>query len=156
MKKRFIYETGDFVYVEPENEEATYDGYKPEDSTITGLDFDELVEKCQGQDSSWYTIQGGSSYVDYVFGIVSASDQGSEISYTTKQGTVVKFEKKHEIDETDIEKRRLNRDDVFPYDCSAIEDNLGGGIDIYAVSEYMAKVLRIRKNKEDFKNWYKK
>ena len=181
MKKKFyLYETKKFVFVDPENEEALYDGFSEKDSTISESDFSRILDLINSN-SRYYSIQGGESYVDYVFGHISDVDLGfsfkeSEVNieFTKVAEVEIDLNKDPELNGLD-RKQELNELGCFMDDgvegedldysemCnisfedtySTIEDNLGGGIDIYSTSKELALVLCERVKLPDFKGWYK-
>jgi len=165
--KKFIYETQKFVYVDPENEEAMYDGYDPSNSTISDKDFEELINNRQ-TNKDWYSIQGGKSYIDYIFGKIEDEDKGNTITETLNTGMNIIFNKIGEIeikeDEVPIERVEFKYNppvkrpssgtlrencaeivDRFRLACgeegNIIEDNSFAGVLVSEIVEGMSQIL---------------
>lgn len=166
--KKFIYETKRFIYVDPENEEAMMDDYDPSSSTISEVDFEELKK---GEN---YTIQGGHSYVDFIFGKIEGEDKGNAITIVLESGTQIVYNKIGEVELCGKEKkvdykystpvnfgygrylRKLRGgvakiEDIDESNYDVIEDNLGRGVSIYGKTEEIAQVLLKRVSELPFK-----
>jgi len=168
--KKFIYETQKFIYVDPENEEAMYDGYDPSNSTISEKDFEEL------KSSENYSIQGGHSYVDYIFGKIEDEDKGDTITDVLGSGTKVVYNKIGEVELSGKERKKKENynystpvnfgygkylqklqggtakiEGVNESGHDIIEDNLGAGVSIYGKTEESAQTLLKRVSELPFK-----